>query len=163
MRRLSQRGDTIVEVLIAIAVVASVLAITYSIMNRNLQVMRDNQERTEAVKLAQGQIESLKALWADTSTDGGRADVSAVNANGFCVDLSTDPASVFSLGAGAPHADLGSDNFADYTGPCHVNNIYNIGVRRFGPADNYSYRITVRWNSIVGGDLREASAVYRLD
>lgn len=60
-RNRQQAGDTIVEVLIAIAVVSSVLAIAYSTMNRNLQIMRNNQERTQAVRVAQDQIETLKA------------------------------------------------------------------------------------------------------
>ena len=57
----SQRGDTIVEVLIAMAVASSVLGITYATMNRNLLITRGAQERTEAAKLAQGQLEILKS------------------------------------------------------------------------------------------------------
>lgn len=60
LRKLYENGDTIVEVLIAIAVVSSVLGISYSSMNRNIQTTRDNQERTEAVRLAEGQIEGIK-------------------------------------------------------------------------------------------------------
>src|SRR5690606_39104613 len=82
LQRRREAGDTIVEVLIAIAVVSSVLAITYSIMNRNLLTMRDNQERTEAMKLAQGQIEALRAKWG---TNEGQAAVTDKAGNGFCV------------------------------------------------------------------------------
>src|SRR5690606_29739539 len=97
------------------------------------------------------------------SAGGGRADIAAAASNGFCIDTTVNPAGVLSLGSGAPNANLDADDFGGYSGACHVNNIYNIGIRRFGPSDNYSYRITVRWNSVVGGALREASAVYRLD
>jgi prepilin-type N-terminal cleavage/methylation domain-containing protein len=56
-----QRGDTLVEVMIAMAIVGSVIAISYSTASRALSIGRWAQERTEAVKLVEGQIETLKA------------------------------------------------------------------------------------------------------
>jgi type II secretory pathway pseudopilin PulG len=58
--KLNQLGDTIIEVLIAITVASTVLAITYGTMNRNVLVAQDTQERMEASKWAQGQLEELR-------------------------------------------------------------------------------------------------------
>lgn len=58
----NQRGDTIVEVLIAIAVIGSVLGTSYAIVNRNAKSYQQINERTEALKLAEGQMESLRTL-----------------------------------------------------------------------------------------------------
>ncbi|NBU34261.1 prepilin-type N-terminal cleavage/methylation domain-containing protein [bacterium] len=65
MRRLNtthtgQRGDTIIEVMLAIAVLSMVLAASYNIANRALMTGRYAQEQTEAVKQAESQLEKLK-------------------------------------------------------------------------------------------------------
>jgi prepilin-type N-terminal cleavage/methylation domain-containing protein len=59
---LRQRGDTLVEVLIAIAVVSLVLGGAYVTTNRSLQATRSAQERAIALKLAESQIEQIKSL-----------------------------------------------------------------------------------------------------
>ncbi len=55
-----QRGDTIVEVLIAIAVAAFSIGTAYAIANKSLQQAITANERNEAVNLIQGQIAALK-------------------------------------------------------------------------------------------------------
>lgn len=71
LRRLNKRGDTIIEVLMAIAIVSAVLGGAFVSANRSLNGMRVSQERSQAVKLAQGQAELLSAATKDTtaSTD----------------------------------------------------------------------------------------------
>jgi prepilin-type N-terminal cleavage/methylation domain-containing protein len=56
-----QAGDTIVEVLIAIAVVSLVLTSAYMVTNKNAQTMQAVQERTQAQKLVERQIELIRA------------------------------------------------------------------------------------------------------
>jgi prepilin-type N-terminal cleavage/methylation domain-containing protein len=58
----NQRGDTIVEVLIAVALLAVILTGAYVTSNNSLRAERDSQEHAEAVTLAQAQIESLESL-----------------------------------------------------------------------------------------------------
>lgn len=58
----SRGGDTIVEVLLAIAVTSVVLAGAYVAVDRSLKASRAAQERGEAVKVAETQIERLKYL-----------------------------------------------------------------------------------------------------
>ena len=59
-KRTNQKGDTIVEVMLAIAVVGMVLGASYSIANRALQTGRFAQEQTEALKVAESELELLK-------------------------------------------------------------------------------------------------------
>ena len=56
-RALHQKGDTIVEVLIAVVVVSVVLVGAYTISNASLRQIRMAQERGEAQKLAVGMLE----------------------------------------------------------------------------------------------------------
>ena len=70
IRNRSFRGDTIVEVLLAIAVTSLVIAGAYVAVDRSLKASRAAQERGEAVKVAEAQIERLKYLsYSDPNAD----------------------------------------------------------------------------------------------
>jgi prepilin-type N-terminal cleavage/methylation domain-containing protein len=60
--RLHQRGDTIVEVLVAITIVSLILGGAYATSNNSLNATQDAQEHGNALQLAQGQIELLRTL-----------------------------------------------------------------------------------------------------
>lgn len=64
-RSLSERGDTIVEVLISIAVISMVLGGAFVTSNKSLQNTRDAGERSNALKLAESQVEQIKYLSAN--------------------------------------------------------------------------------------------------
>lgn len=53
----TQRGDTIIEVLIAIGVISLVLTAAYATTNRNSMATLDTQEQSAAVKLTEKQVE----------------------------------------------------------------------------------------------------------
>lgn len=55
-----QRGDTIVEVLISITVISMILGGAYVTTNKSLIATRSAQERGNALKLAESQVEQLK-------------------------------------------------------------------------------------------------------
>lgn len=137
-----QRGDTIVEVLIAIAVSSALLMITYSTMNRNTAVIRANQERSEAIRIAQGQIESLTRLLA--------ADPSPIpndNNAAFCIYPE-----VRTL-ASVPDTGMDSDNFDKYQSSGCVDNFYHFAIARQGSSNNY--RVYVRWYRFGANDRRD--------
>ena len=54
------QGDTIIEILVCLAVMGAALVISSSLANRSLFHMRQAQERTEALKLAEEQAERIK-------------------------------------------------------------------------------------------------------
>ena len=153
------RGDTLVEVLIAIAVVSSVLGIAYSIMNRNIITMRDNQERSEATRQAQTQVESLKAFW-DVPTD--RQAIEGVIGS-FCV---SDDDQIITLGASVPAPTVDDEtDFAGYetgTGSCRFGGLYNTAIVKAAGTNRFT--VYVRWDSLnsrVGKN--EVVIVYGLD
>jgi Tfp pilus assembly protein PilV len=61
IRTKSQTGDTIVEVLLSIAVLSSVLGGAFVSANHSLKSTRAAQERGEALKLVESQVEQLGA------------------------------------------------------------------------------------------------------
>lgn len=57
----SQRGDTLVEVMIAMAIMSLVLAGAYVTSTRNSAAMHATQEREQGQRLVESQIEMLRA------------------------------------------------------------------------------------------------------
>lgn len=74
-----QAGDTIVEVLVAIAVVAFMLTSAYVLSLRSTQSTQDAQERSQALKLVETQLEFLRN--AGTITGGNCFDANATPTN----------------------------------------------------------------------------------
>ncbi len=145
LTKTNQRGDTIIEVLIAIAVISSVLAITYSIMNRNLLTMQDNQERTEASKIAQSQIEMLRNAWNVEHNALKKLPGKDDNLSAVPVCMKADSANpVVEITGGIPN-EYTHDDFSTYS-VCRQG-IYNMAIRSNG-SDNYL--ISVRWDSLTG-------------
>ncbi len=60
IKKLKQTGDTIVEVLICLAIVSGGLTISYGTARRSLYQIRDAQERGEMLSLGQTELELLK-------------------------------------------------------------------------------------------------------
>ena len=60
--KLHEHGDTVVEVLISIALVSLVLSGAFVTANRSLQATRGAQERQNALKMVEAQVEQLKYL-----------------------------------------------------------------------------------------------------
>ena len=148
---LKQRGDTIIEVLIAIAVASSVLAITYATMNRNMLTIRDSQERTEATKLLQGQIEALRQMSIDNP-----AMLATANTN-FCMD--SNGSTPQAVTGGSPAVSLMADNWANYTGACVSDSIYHIVITT---SDHKIYKFYVRWDRVGSSNRDEINMVYRI-
>ncbi len=138
--KLTNNGDTIIEVLIAMAVVAMVLGGAFVATNHSLRNTRQAQERAEALKISEEQLEQLKVAVAN-NTNGvfGTSD--------FC------------LRAGVL-----------YTTPnpvqCDVERTaggikYSVSIHYSNTADD-TYTLTTQWNSVVGGGTDKLSVAYRL-
>ncbi len=152
LHRLTQRGDTIIEVMIAVTLASSVLVISYATMNHNTNTLQSNQERTEASKLLQGQIETIRYMY-NTSP----ATLAAANSN-FCLAADgTTPV----INGGSPHGNLVADNWVDYPAVCDVgmNNRYHIGVTT---SDHEKYRFYIRWDRVGSGTRDEIVMVYKV-
>src|SRR5438105_550518 len=64
IKQLSDRGDTIVEVLLAIGVITLILSGAFVTTNHSLQGERESQERVSALKLIESQVEQAKSISA---------------------------------------------------------------------------------------------------
>lgn len=98
----NQRGDTIVEVLISISILSLILTISYALSNRNTAYIRQSQERGEAQKISERQLELLRGyLTSETPwqssfrcfNDAGQPTADGCgNINGlYNIQISVDP------------------------------------------------------------------------
>lgn len=143
MHSKTQRGETIIEVLLSIAVMSLVLAGSYTLANRSLLATRQSQERSEALKITESQIESFKYY---LSTVG-----SSTPAGSFCMLTSPSISVRTSLGAATA---LGPANGCK-SGP---GNRYNSYIEKSGN----TYTATTKWYRVTGTGIDEVKIYYRL-
>lgn len=91
LKRSNQRGDTVVEVLICIAIISLVLGGAFVLTNRSLQGTRMAQERLNAIKLAESQLDQVKSLASTNPTAIFGATGNFCINNSVQVKTSTDP------------------------------------------------------------------------
>lgn len=145
MKRFSlrtERGDTIVEVLISIAIVSLILGGAFVATNRSLVSTRDAQERSDGLKLVESQLEQLKNL------------------------ATTDPSKIFGT-APAAYCISSSSVVVSTDNVCKVNAAgsyvagstpqYNLSISRTGNI----FSISNTWDGVTGRPAK-VEMKYRL-
>lgn len=175
MKHIGGRGDTIVEVLLAIAVVSAILGGAYVSSRRSLNASQQALERSQATKLLETQLERLKSIASDASKDVFNTATATV----FCLDgsnnrnnftISTMPPTDSDNLSATPGGNYPPSCIIDSGGNVYVagssqSTPYYISVERsVPPPDEYKYTFTarVRWDRAGGGSRDEATIVYRL-
>ncbi len=153
-----------------LAALGFVMTITYSISSRSLQLVRQSQERLEALKIAESQIEMLKNLQRNnlegtgTEPNGFKDVAGRLAAQPFCMDASTYKAIVFTLPPDGWNTNITSDQLqypsgCDSIGP---GGLYNVAI--VAPADSAggAFKVYVRWEKINGGTKEQVTLEYKL-
>jgi type II secretory pathway pseudopilin PulG len=143
--RANQTGDTIVEVLISIAVVSAVLGSAYAIVSRTVNNSQQVKEHSQALKVAEAQLERLRS-----APNRARA-FDASLANAFCMpsDLTATPPvnPGISLTATSMSTNVGnydpSCKFADD----QVNDRFLVAITRISDV----FKVYVTWDGATGG------------
>jgi prepilin-type N-terminal cleavage/methylation domain-containing protein len=119
----NSRGDTIVEVLIAIAIVSLVLTSAYALTNKNVSSIQQVQEQGYAQKLAEQQVELLRAAATKPTATG-------------CFDPAT--------GAFVSPVSNATCN------PVSGGATYGITITN-DPAGSEGYTVVTSWDALGGG------------
>lgn len=150
------RGDTIIEVLLSMTVLSLILSASYTLANRNSQSLRQSQERSEGLKVAEAQLEALKVFLANPG-----AALPANASTPFCMSGGT---AVQDAGFSSVPANPQSDPLNNYPAACKVSGEgaeqrYNIVIQR--PSAN-TFAATVRWVRTNGQGIEQAQVFYRV-
>lgn len=151
LRRLRDTGDTIIEVLVCLAVLGFMLTLAYSIATRAQQTIQSAHERSRALKLAEGQIEQMKAIAKNSPAEifTNRSTGAFCLVNGVAKDFA--PA--------APTPGLGAWS---YNPACtNVDGLYKVSILTPGVA-GLSYVVQIRWVHINGVGEDEVKLEYKL-
>ena len=82
MHRAKQRGDTIIEVMLVVAILGLAFSIAYATANTSVVKARNSQEHAEALQFMDSQVELLRTnLSANTAV--------ATSGHDFCMDTTT--------------------------------------------------------------------------
>jgi Tfp pilus assembly protein PilV len=137
MKNLNQAGDTIIEVLLSLTVLATVIGGAYATSNRAIIQSRSAQEHLQATKLAEGQLERLKSYAAD-------------NAVGDVTDQCFDESAALKP----------KDNSS-----CKYNDLFNYYFNSYtNDADNKTatVRVRVEWDSETTATQNNVELWYRV-
>lgn len=152
IKRLSNTGDTIIEVLVCIAVVSTILGGAF-VTTRDSQVgVRNSQEHSEALKLVESQLEQL------------RGDSAAAVASGtpFCFYNET----IYSAAIAPASAHCTQDSAGQFSQP---DSRYYLTITRCNAigcgnpvANSYLFTVKASWPEVTGNGNASESMVYRL-
>ncbi len=145
----SQRGDTIMEVMIAVAVLSFILTASFVVSNKSSQATRQSVERSEAFKHSETKLEQLKTFISQSATPALPADGTS-----FCIKNDGTP---------TPAIVGDAKNFATYDSnpalsDCKQDNRYYSYVQRTGN----TFTVYTRWEAATGNGIDESSMVHRI-
>ncbi len=153
-----QRGDTIVEVLMSVAVLGLVFGAAHVTSNQNVLAGRATQERLEAVKLAETQIERLRIAISENESIFNRS-------GSFCIPSTDTPGSALVIASNNACTMSSNGSPAAAT----VAPRYRVSVQKTGDLTSAGvtgarFEVSVNWEANDGDDddsLKTLYEVYR--
>lgn len=155
LKKLSQTGDTIAEVLIALAVLSLMMSASFTMANRSSQATRQALERSEASKYAQSQLELLKNYLAQ----GG--DVSSAF---FCMQDGGGSVEITDTTI-TSNIDTRYNDLKNDCGHGPDNRYVTIVEKKINPSNSYEdnkYIVYTRWDSVSGRGTDMINTVHRV-
>lgn len=150
---LKNRGDTIVEVIIVLAVLSLAVTISYTTANRSLLGARQAQENAKATQLLHAQLEALRYLAPSGAAAGSPTDV--FQAGPFCI---TTTGGTYQVAKPAPPLPSPSAS-------CHaVDTYYDISITYQNNPPDYpdTFTLSVSWEDVSGDGQNSVKMNYRV-
>lgn len=158
MKSLSTKGDTIVEVIMALAVISAVISGAYVTANRSLNNTRQAQERGEALKYVEGQLERIKVF---ALTDASQTIFTTSQTFCFRDDNTIRLNTIVSP---LPLLNNISDvlSGSNYDTLCIKNSRYYLAIERLGADPNFTFTANARWERVGGRGHDGLSIKYKV-
>jgi type II secretory pathway pseudopilin PulG len=149
VRKLLNNGDTIVEVLVALTVLAAIIGSSYAVANRAFRQSQKSQERIQATKLAESQLDLLKFL----------ADQQKIPAS---IQLADTEGCLYKHMVGTEQVvDFIINDPNDPTTNCWSNELYNYYFSGYDVSRS-QYRLSVIWDSYGDAGQEQITMYYRV-
>ena len=150
--RLGQRGDTLIEIIMATAILTFVLISSYAVASRATRLGQEARERSVAANVAQEQIEALRN-YRDNSTDWGNS-----TGPGFTNHIFSGNAYYMNTTSVQPTAGQNTgDSRLPAGGKVWFTGLYSL---KFGStsANEYDFSVHVTW--IGNNGQQDSTVVY---
>ena len=156
-KQLNQAGDTLVEVILAVAIISSVLTGAFLVSQRSALAVRNSQEQGEALQILQGQVELVRALALDEQDTTMRNGI--YESGDFCIDPS-NPDTRVDQDELSELFPIENDVFSLYEAECRdLQDLYN--VRIVYDSSRKVFNFYARWYAI-GGSKKQVQLSYRV-
>lgn len=158
-----QRGDTIIEVLLATVVISIVIAGAYTLTNRATRINQSAIERTAASNIMREQIELIRGA----RTAGPESEV-WIAASDLAVSSAPDygdcvaPSNAFYIDPNLNSFD--NDAFViPYNNTTNYDGLFRVWAEGYEPSDGFiDFHVRVCWQGIGGEGEQRASLVMRI-
>jgi type II secretory pathway pseudopilin PulG len=152
IKRLSNAGDTIIEVLICIAIVSTILGGAFVTTKQSQTGVRNSQEHSEALKLVESQLEQLRGDTADATTSG----------TPFCMyNEATYSAVIAPASAHCTQNSAGQYSQPDSRYYLTITRCNAVGCGNSIP-NSYLFTVKASWPEVTGNGNAQETMVYRL-
>lgn len=150
LRIRNSAGDTIIEVLIVLAILGLAFAISYATANHGLIQSRNAEEHSESLGIVDSQVELLRSAFSQQVTvpqDG----------TAFCMQGTTP----ISFAAGyVPPTSGASDDFSKYPNACNQNTLYYESIV-YDTANN-DFDLRIRWDGLGNLGRQQEEISYKI-
>lgn len=144
MIALKNRGDTIVEVIIALAISSFLIVTAYTSSTRSLTGAQQSQDRGQGLKIAESQAEALRLLTQPVILAPAT----------FCMNMAVSPPAPVPI-SGIP-LDVNSETtatFSSYGATCSSpDGRYHMSIIHPSPPSLNTFDVRVRWERATGGN-----------
>jgi prepilin-type N-terminal cleavage/methylation domain-containing protein len=177
IKKLNQRGDTIIEVMVVLAILSMAFGISYATANKGLNQSLNGEDHSEAVGIIDNQIEELRIAILDHPTGFPPAygQYFCMTGNTTSYDITTVP----------PSSTTDSENaYSEYGSSCTFDNYYHVSISQVNVTNSttysyktpvptyciagqqnscseYSFTFVVRWDGAGGLGPQQESLTYR--
>lgn len=156
----SQRGETIVEVMISAVILGFTITTVYVIAKNSLNTGQAAKERSQALTIAESQAERLKFMAKQSGATGPNGIFGQVITKPFCIEVGPTGTMLLTYVVTSTKCDHGLFPASNL----NINIMYDKdGADTTSPYDNDTFLINVSWDRAGGSKNREElNTVYRV-
>ncbi|HVC36672.1 MAG TPA: type II secretion system protein [Candidatus Dormibacteraeota bacterium] len=154
-----QTGDTIIEVLIVLAILGLSFGISYATANKGLLASRSAEEHSEALQLIDAQVELLRQASSNSATNV------FLSGGSFCMISANPPTPTYPVTAlFAVPAVADNDSLTEYPPAC-VQGLYHESIQYYPNPPSGSqdvFTLYIRWTGLGGTNIQQEELTYKL-
>jgi len=160
MFKLNSKGDTIIEVMIALAILALAFSISYAISQSTLVDVQNSQEHSMALEYMDSQLEALQAVAYEPNPPAGISP--SLPDNAFC--LSTSGSSISASDFTINPTNPTQTSVSNYPSKCVKSQgsySYYVAIQK-SPTLVDTYKVNIWWNGLGSLGVQQEDMYYRV-